>query len=267
MLNSVLLKNTLRSNYKLLLIFLGVLAMYMTIIIGMFDPNDLDILNQLAALKLSPELLAAFGFTLTDTSLVGFISSYFYGLLMLALPMVCYIILGNSLVAKLVDRGSMASVLSTPISRKKVAFTQGMFLLAAITSLVAFVTVWGIFICEMKFSGLLDISAFIKVNFGVLLLHYAISGICFFASCLFNESKLSLMLGAGLPIGFLLIQMLHNANGDIKILKYLTIFSLFSPLDIIHGENILIQMLVLIIITVTLYIGGIIVFDKKNLPI
>ena len=134
MLNSVLLKNTLRSNYKLLLIFLGVLAMYMTIIIGMFDPNDLDILNQLAALKLSPELLAAFGFTLTDTSLVGFISSYFYGLLMLALPMVCYIILGNSLVAKLVDRGSMASVLSLLFQEKKVAFTQGMFLLAAITS-------------------------------------------------------------------------------------------------------------------------------------
>lgn len=263
----VLFKKTFKSSYKLILVFAAVLAMYMSIIIGMYDPNDLDILNQLASLKLSPELLDAFGFTLTDSSLVGFISSYFYGLLMLAVPMVCYIILGNNLVAKMVDRGSMASILSTPISRKKVAMVQGGFLLLTVTALVAFVTLCGIIICETQFSGLLDIGAFIKLNLGVLLLHFAISGICYFSSCFFNESKTSLMLGAGLPIAFLLIQMLSNAGKEIVALKYMTIFSLFKPLDIIHGENVFLPMMILAVITVVLYGAAVLSFDKKDLPI
>lgn len=267
MFNFVLFMKALKSNYKLILIFMGVLAMYMSIIIGMYDPEDLDILNQLASLKLSPELLNAMGFTLMDTSLIGFISSYFYGFLMLAFPMICYIILGNKIVASLVDKGSMASILATPNTRISVALTQGVFLLTTITGLIEFVFIWGIFYCSANLSGMLDIKAFILLNIGVLLLHYAISGICFFSSCLFNESRNSLMLGAGVPIAFLLLQMLSNANKEIEVFRLLTIFSLFQPTKLIAGENILPQIISLVSITIVLYLGGVIAFNKKDLPL
>lgn len=267
MFSPTLFNKNLKSNYKLILIFMGVLAMYFSIIAHMYDPDDLDIINQLSSLKLSPELLEAFGFTLADTTLTGFISSYFYGLLMLAFPMICYIILCNSLVAKLVDRGSMSNLLSTPTSRMKISMTQCIFALLSITAIITFVTVWGIILCEIKFEGMLDIGAFIKLNLGALLVHFAISGICFFSSCFFNESKSSLMIGAGVPIAFLLFQMLSNANEDIPALKYLTLFSLFKPADIIHGEAVLPQMISLALCGAILYAAGIMVFNKKDLPI
>lgn len=267
MLNFTLFKRSVKSSYKLLLIFVGVLTLYFCVIAGMYDPDDLDILNQLASLKLSPELLSAMGFTLIDTSLLGFLSSYFYGLLMLAFPMVFYIILANKLIAGHVDKGSMAYILATPNTRKKVAVTQATMLLSSITLLVLFVTLLGIVYCQAAFPGMLDVKNFLLLNFGVLLTHFAISGICFFSSCLFNESRLSLLLGSGLPIAFLLVQMLSNSGEKLEILKYFTVFTLFNPIDIIHGENFAIPFIILTVIGVALYGAGIVIFDKKDLPL
>lgn len=267
MINLTLFKKTIKSNYKLVLIFMGILTLYFSIIANMYDPDNLDILDTLASMKLSPELLSAMGFTLTDTSLIGFLSSYFYGLLMLAFPMICYIILGNKLIAGLVDKGSMAYLLASPNSRRKIVMTQALFLLLAITLLVGFVTLLGLLFCQIKFDGLLDIKAFLLLNLGVLLLHYAISGICFFASCLFSDPKNSLMIGAGLPIAFLLIQMLSNANKDLEFFKYFTIFTLFDPKSIIQGDNFLGSFFILGGIALVLYLGGILIFNKKDLMI
>ncbi|MGL4606694.1 MAG: ABC transporter permease subunit [Eubacteriaceae bacterium] len=267
MISLTLFRKTMKSNYKLILIFMVVLTLYFSIIANMYDPKNLDLLDTLASMKLSPELLNAMGFTLTDTSLVGFLSSYFYGLLMLAFPMICTIILGNKLVAGLVDKGSMAYLLASPNSRRKIVTTQAIFLLTVITLLVGFVTLLGVIFCQIKFSGLLDVKAFLLLNLGVLLLHYAIGGICFFASCLFSDTKNSLALGAGLPILFLLIQMLSNANKDLEFLRYFTIFSLFNPKDIIHGDNILLYFGILVGIALVLYGVGVLIFNKKDLMI
>lgn len=267
MINWVLFKQTLKSDYKIILIFIGVLTMYFSIISNMYDPKNLDLLNQMASLKLSPELLQAMGFTLKNPSLVGFLSSYFYGLLMLAFPMIYYIIIANKLISSQVDKGSMACILSTPNTRKKVVATQALFLLSTITLLVLFVTILGIIVCSINFPDLLDVKAFILLNLGVLLVHFAISSISFFSSCLFNETKNSLLFGAGVPILFLLIQMLSNVSNILENLKYFTIFTLFNPTDIINGNNILLPFISLIAIALAFYSAAIYVFDKKDLPI
>lgn len=267
MLNMTLFKRTIKSNYKLILIFIAILTMYFFIIAGMYDPDNLDIVNMLAEMKLSPELLAAMGFTLTDTSLLGFISSYFYGLLMLAFPMICYIIIANKLIAGYVDRGSMAYILSSPNTRKKVSLTQATFLIVAIMFIIGVMTGLGIIFCELKFPGMLDIGTFLLINLGVMLLHLAISGICFFSSCVFNESRLSLLFGAGLPILFLLIQMISNSSKDLEIFKYFTIFSLFNTTNILSNDGWLVPFIVLFAIGAVLYSAGIAVFCKKDLPI
>lgn len=267
MISKTLLKQSIKSNYKIILIFIAVLTLYFSIIANMYDPNDLGILDQLASLKLSPELLSAMGFTLTDTSLLGFLSSYFYGLLMVAFPIICYSILANKLVAAQVDKGSMAYLLSTPNTRDKVVATQAVFLLGTITAMVAFVTILGIVFCQIQFPGLLDIGGFIMVNLGVLSLHFALSGICFFASCLFNESKNSILLGAGLPIAFLLIQMISNSGESLNWLKYFTLNTMFNPLDIMHGNGAVSSMFILLGTAALLYGTASIFFNKKDLPI
>lgn len=267
MLSFTLFKRSLCSHWKTIAIFMGILAMYISVIIGMFDPKNIDIVEQLSAMKLSPELLSAFGFTLTDRSLLGFVSSYLYGMLLLAFPMICYIILSNALVCGLVDRGSMTCLLSTPCIRRKIIFTQGFFLVLSIAAIMFFSCVWGVIYSQMLFPDMLNIKGFILLNLGCFLVHFAMSGISFLSSCIFDDPRHSYLFGAGIPIVFLLLQMLSNVGEKLEFLKNFTPFSLFSPSDIISGSNIWLPFISMFIIGIILYGSGIFYFSKKDLHI
>jgi len=212
--------------------------------------------------------MLSLGFDFQVTSLIGFMSSYLYGFIMPVFIMIYSIIVANRLIAKHVDRGSMAYLLSTPNTRIKIAFTQAIYLILGITLMITYATVLGIICCETMFPGKLDIPAFLSLNFGVLLLHFALSGISFFASCLFNDTKNSLAIGAGVPIAFYIIQMIAKAGDKFENLKYASIFTLFQPMDIIeNAKGTGICFLSLGIITISLYAAGIFIFHKRDLPL
>ncbi|MGL4336271.1 MAG: ABC transporter permease subunit [Turicibacter sp.] len=267
MISWTLFKRTVESNYKIFLIFLAVLMLYFTIIIGMYDPSIDDSMAALIE-TLPKEFMAAFGFSGADAGLMSFIATYYYGFLILCFPMIYEIIISNRLIAKHVDNGSMAYLLATPHKRYSIALTQAKFLAGSLIVLIGVLTIVGIGFCEMMFPGELDIKAFLLLNLGALLLHLVISGIGFFASCLFNETKNSLAIGAGIPIAFLLIQMIANIGDKLENLKFVTLFTLFNPSDIIAGSNsTIICFSVLAILAVIGYAGGIYIFNKKDLPL
>lgn len=262
-----LLKWDLKAHYKLWLSVAALLTMYFVVIVGMYDPQDADALQRLAGMKLSPELLRAFGFSSVAPGLTSFLSSYLYGFLMLAFPLVYSAIMGNRLVAALVDKGSMASILAAPISRVKVALTQACYLLCSLTALILWAGLVGLVYSQVRFPGLLDVPNYLRMNLHLILVQAAISGICFFASCLFSLSSSSLALGAGLPAIFLLAQMLINAGPKLSWLKYGTLFSLYKATDIAAGMGAGAAPFILLAITALLYGGGIYVFHRKDLPI
>lgn len=115
--------------------------------------------------------------------------------------------------------------------------------------------------------GYLNIGYFIKLNLGLLLLHFALSSISFCSSCIFNESSKSLLFGAGIPALFFIIQMLASSGKKVSSLKYGTIFTLFNPSNIISGKSVLLNFVILFVIGVVLYTVGIFAFNKKDLPL
>jgi len=118
----------------------------------------------------------------------------------------------------------------------------------------------------MIFPGEMDIPAFIKLNLVTIMLTLAISSICFFFSCIFNESKFSLAFGGGIPILFFIINMLKNIGGNNEWLKYLTLYSLFDANAIVTGQQELITVcLPFAAMTIVLYSLGIIIFSRRNL--
>lgn len=214
-----------------------------------------------------PEIMSAFGMANTGSNLIEFLANYLYGFLLLVFPMILEIILANKLVAKYVDSGSMAYLLSTPNSRCKIVTTQAVFIIINITILILYVTVLGIICSEAMFPGDLDVNKFILINVSVLAMHIAISGICFFASCISNDMKLSYSIGAGLPIAFYIIQMLANMGGKLENLKYITLFTLFEPNKIASGNNEVGFVIISFVIGIVLYILGIRIFSKRDLPL
>ena len=260
MLSGPLFRKTFKSQLKMLVIFAAIMAMYMGVEISMFNPDSMDGIKEMMDM-LPQQMINAMNLDVgAETSLVGFLGSYFYGFIV--------IMASNNAAAKLVDSGAMACLLSAPNSRTKVIATQAAALILSNILLMAFVTVMGIAVSQALFPGDLDIRAFLLVNAGALLMQLAVSAIGFFASCLFNESRLSLALGGGLPVLFLVLMMLSGVSEDLDVVRYTTLYSLFDPAEIIAGgDTVGLCMAALAAVSVVLYTLGILIFRRKDLPL
>ncbi|MCG8484270.1 MAG: ABC transporter permease subunit, partial [Clostridia bacterium] len=121
--NYTLFKATAKANWVILLMITLVILMYVSISITMFDPDNIEKMN--AMLDMVPEgMLKAMGFENLGTDLTEYLSNYLYGFIFIMFPMIYCIIVSNKLIAKHVDSGSMAYLLTTPNSRVKIAVTQ-----------------------------------------------------------------------------------------------------------------------------------------------
>ena len=87
-------------------------------------------------------------------------------------------------------------------------------------------------------------------------------------SCIFNEYRLAALFGSGIPIIFIMIQMLSNMQGSMEWLKYITLLTLFDPVSLIAGNSEGYIMLgILSIVAFVCYILGLVVFNKKSMSL
>ena len=266
MISMALYKRGMKGSIKLLIIFGAILTMYISIIINMYDPGMMETLD--GFMEAMPELMASVGMKASSANLLGFMVSYLYGFILLVFPMLFCILRGNALVAKYVDKGSMASLLAAPVKRRTIAFTQMNVLVSGIFLLVFYSTIIELICSGSSFPGELDITALLILNGGLLCLHLFIGGICFLSSCIFSDTRYSVAYGAGIPAFMYVLQMLANVGGNAEKAKYFTFFTLFNPDGIIAGESsAALGTFMLFAGAVVLYILGIMVFERKDLHI
>lgn len=267
MLNVPMLKKEARSTWFLFLLLLGILTMYVTVVLSMFDPALSSIFADFE--DAMPGLMSALGMSgAGNADMIHYTASYLFGFIMLLFPVLYSIIVSNRMVAKYVDSGSMAYLLATPNTRTKIIVTQGLFLWVSVMLLVIISAAIGGVYSEAAFPGEMDMGKYVLLNVGVLGLHTAISGVGFFASCIFNETKYSYAVGAGVPIACFVLQIISNLGGRYENLKYATFFTLFSPEKLLAGETMGYVMVgILYAAGAVLYIAGGIIFTKRNLPL
>lgn len=266
MINNTLFKRELKSNYKIMLIFMALISMYSSVIVLMFDPKLGESLSIMT--ESMPEIFAAFGMMNAGATLIEFVANYLYGFILIVIPTICIIILGNKLIARYVDKGSMAYLLATPNKRKNIVTTQAVFMAFAILVLVGIAVLISIGVGQIAFPGDLDIKKFLLLNVGLYGLLFFIGGMCFLSSCIFNDSKYSYGVGGGLAVVFILIQMLSQVGDKLEKLKYLTPLTLFQPDKIIAGDSsAIVCFAVLYIIGLIMYLVGIRIFMKKDFPV
>jgi ABC-2 type transport system permease protein len=266
MFNLTLYKHELKKNWKLFVIFVAIITMYVAILIQMFNPKSLTLLD--GYFDLMPEFMAAVGMKKGIATLSTFLASYLYDFILIALPMALIIIYANKLIAKYVDNGSMVSLLAAPIKRTAVAFTQMKVLATAIFLIVLYIFVVEWAVCGTKYPDLLNIKELLLMNAGLFSLLLFIGGICFLCSCVFSDTKRSIGFGAGIPVVMFVVKMLANNGGDLENLKYCTFFTLFNPSEIINGDtNAIAGTIILFVAASVMYFAGIIVFKKKDLCI
>lgn len=235
MINAALYKQGMREIWKTIFFLCLILTLYFSMIIFMFDPEIGNALKEFE--KAMPELMAMIGMNTKSTTLIGFMSSYLYGFIMIIFPMVFSIICANKLMVRHVEKGSMAHLLAAPIKRRTIVMTQIKVLLTGIVIMVVYVTILGILIAEISFPGALDIKGYLLLNLANLCLHFFIAMICFIFSVIFNESRYALALGGGIPAMAYIIQMIAQAGEKYGDAKYFTFLTLFNPEGIIMQES------------------------------
>ena len=194
MFNKALFKLEWKSNYKILVIFCLILTMYTTIMLAMYDPKLGTALETFA--KSMPEIMAMVGMSGTPTTLIDFLSTYLYGLIMIVFPLIFGILLALRLVVRKVDNGVMSYLLCSGVERRSVWFTQMLVIITNLFVLIAFCTGLGLGCSALMFPGDLDIGAYLVLNLGVFILQLTLTGICYMCSCIFNEYRLASLFGA-----------------------------------------------------------------------
>lgn len=142
----------------------------------------------------------------------------------------------NSLIAKYTDNGAMALLLTSVHKRKTIVITQLAVLLLTVSLLIGYTTVLELIYARHQFPHSLDTMALLKLNLGLLFLHYFIASICFFFSCIFQDTKYSLGFGAGIPIFMYVLQMLANVGGKAEEAKYFTFLRSLMPMALLQTK-------------------------------
>lgn len=208
------------------------------------------------------------------------VGSIFYKMAGLLLPIIFMIMASNNLIAGQVDSGSMAYILSTSTKREQVTFTQAVYLAVSLFVMFVCTTITSVVCLAIvnKPEISLDYGQVILLNLGAFITMFAMSGICFCASCWFDRSKRSMGIGGGLSMFFLVATMLGLFGSPVlpsiirlealNYFNYVTIISLFDVISIINKTGAFIwKFAILIAIGLIGYIVGSVKFKKKDLPL
>lgn len=232
--NKTLFAKEMRSSVFVTAIIAMVLAMYVSMIVSMFDPELGESLDMMMASM--PDLFSAFGMAKPSTTLVDFMFNYLYGFLLTAFPIVLILILVNKLVVRYIDRGTMAYLLATPVSRVRIAGTLAGVLVIVLVVLMVIVTLLEVGTAAALFPGELDVEALLRANVGLLGLWIALAGLCFVSACLFSNAALALWAGGGLCILSFLVQMVAQVGDKFEFMKYATPLTLFDAYGLAANE-------------------------------
>ena len=250
--------------------------------------NEVAQMNKELTADLSSSLLATLPTEVADAleevgqmdlySLI--VGSIFYKMAGLLLPIIYIIMASNNLVAGQVDSGSMAYVLSTSTKRKQVTFTQSLFLISSVFAMFCCTTITSCICLAVLNNPELSLTygKLILLNVGAFATLFAMCGICFFTSCLFDRSKHSMAIGGGLCMFFLVATMLGLFGSQVipKVVRldalnnfnYVSIISLFDVISIIDGGTTFIwKFAILLFVGIVGFVAGSKIFEKKDLPL
>ena len=261
-----LIKKELKSSYKIFFIFIGVISLYSSVIVAMYDPTLGESLHMMA--EAMPQLFAAFGMSDPGVTLLDFLTNYLYGFILIVFPLIFSIIMCHRLMCRYIDKGSMAYLLSTPYNRFYILLSQYIVLVIGIVLLIVYATVLVLICSRVIVHESLDIMNFLMVNVGLLCLHLFLGTMCYLCACSFNEVKYSLGIGAGLSIAFILIQMLSQVSDKIEFLKYLTPLTLFDPKALASFDSMaMIHIVILLLCAIIMFIIASLIFNRRDLSL
>ena len=255
MLNFPLLRVFIKNTWKLWIIFVGILLMYMLIMVFTFDQ-----------MREAMESMEVMGLAIVMDSRFDMLTSMYFDMIIFMFPMIFCIILANKLVSKTVDDNSMSSFLSSSLSRRQYTVTAALFLMMSIVAMFFVVfAIGGLSLIMFETINWANWTAMILTTLTCTL---AIASLCFFFSSVFAANRTGNIFMIGIPVMFFLLMFLGEIP-SLEFLHYLTPFGYVDAFAIGLGQESLWWLinLVFIVVSTVFLTASIYLFDKKQLSI
>lgn len=171
----------------------------------------------------------------TDT-FEAFISGQFFARIWVMLMALYGIGTANALLAKMVEDGSLAFLLSTPVSRSEIISTQTGVLLSTNAILVA-AMIGGVYLgtfcsgIEIEHGRYIDLGL-LGLSFFTLIEIYSL-----FFSAWFAEEERALTYAMGLTLAFYGLDIMGGLSDNLSWLKNLSLFQWFQPQGVLEGTT------------------------------
>ncbi|SET89421.1 ABC transporter permease subunit [Paenibacillus sp. NFR01] len=269
--NLTLYKQMLKVNLKGIMNYAVGSAFYILFMIWLYPGigKNTDALNDLVS-AMPAGVNNAFGLTNGFSNFEAFISGEYYGLILVLILAVVCVQMSTQLMARLVDRGSMAYLLTAPTTRRKVATTQALVLATALFLIMAVTTAAGFAGNAIFLKGdyEFDSGRFLQLNTVAFLLFFAVGAISFLVSCAANDEKKALGISGALVFIFFTLDLLGKISDKLDALRYFTLFTLYRPGDIVGGTADIPQScIVLALVGLAAFLLGIQLFRRRDLPL
>lgn len=213
-------------------------------------------------------------FCAMESGVMDLTTVIFYGMMSIIIPVIYIVIAGNNLLAKQIDDGSLAYVLSTPIKRTGIVFTQIIYFVGSLFLTYLLTMLTHMLVKAAVGSNSLGYDQIVYLNLASFTTTLAFSGVSFMFSGIFNRAKNSIGISGIIAVFFILMSMMAMFGGlsasmsALSNFQYLTIISLCNNASILAGTTTWIwQLFALCGISVATYAVGSITFCKKDLPL
>lgn len=259
-------KNTLKRNWKLLLIFSCLLCFYQTVIISLIDPNDMEKVKELYGTL--GDFMGAFSISIASmTTPLNYTASVFFSIIVMAFTMAFYVIQNIQLIVKGVEDSSIVCTLSAPVRRSTLAVTNGIYLIFSMLVLFGIILASGSIMLNSY--GDFDFEAYLNLVGVTFFLCTAVAMLSYFLSVAFCDTRWGIRLAAGVPLILLFLDMLGGAGGEkTEWLKKVTPFGWLDSVGIAMGEVETWWMYLALGVAIFIFLSAaVFVFNRKRLPV
>lgn len=219
--------------------------------------------------KMPSGLRRVLGYTVGMTHLSSFLGGEFYSLLYLLIMAIYAILTAGKLVAHLIDNGSMAYLLATPVSRVRVAATQAAVLMTGILVIGAVTTVGALVGAHwfVHHAGL-NAGYFVEMNVVGVLLFAVVAGYSFAFSCVARDERSALAFSAIVTMAFYALHTVSDLSRHFHWMGRLSLFSAFNSQQLIRGQGHFAEVApILVLAAVALFIIAIAGFRRRPLAL
>ncbi|MBK4742214.1 ABC transporter permease subunit [Bacillus cereus] len=267
--NKQLFLASLKETQKSILSYASGAALYLWLLIWIF-PSMVSAkgLNELIG-AMPDSVKKIVGMESPIQNVMDFLAGEYYSLLFIIILTIFCVTVATHLIARHVDKGAMAYMLATPVSRVQIAITQAAVLILGLLIIVSVTYVAGLVGAEWFLQdNNLNKELFLKINVVGGLIFLVVSAYSFFFSCICNDERKALSYSASLTILFFLLDMVRKLSDKLEWMKNLSLFTLFRPKEIAEGSyNIWPVSIGLTAVALCIFIVAIVVFRKRDLPL